>query len=117
MEPENNYWLIWLVYLLTSSLFYYGVWRLTRSQQTLWRCYSVRAVIAAIIVTPWYANAYGAALAPAWMVILLDAITIGSDATVRAGIPFIFSIIVAELIATTIYLGKLNTKYSPLKTL
>ena len=68
----------------------------------------MRAVIAAIIVTPWYANAYGAALAPAWMVILLDAITIGSDATVRAGIPFIFSIIVAELIATTIYIVKLK---------
>ena len=64
------------------------------------------AVIAAIIVTPWYANAYGAALAPAWIVILLDAITIGSDATVRASIPLIFSIIVAELIATTIYLIK-----------
>ena len=68
----------------------------------------MRAVIAAIIVSPWYANAYGAALAPAWMVILLDAITIGSDATVRAGIPFIFSIIVAELIATTIYFVKLK---------
>ena len=68
----------------------------------------MRAVIAAIIVTPWYANAYGVALAPAWIVILLDAITIGSDATVRAGIPFIFSIIVAELIATTIYFVKLK---------
>ena len=68
----------------------------------------MRAVIAAIIVTPWYANAYGTALAPAWMVILLDAITIGSDATVRAGIPFIFSIIVAELIATTMYVVKLK---------
>ena len=109
MEPENNYWLIWLIYLLTSSLFYYGVWRLTRSQQTLWRCYSVRAVIAAIIVTPWYANAYGAGLAPAWMVVLLDAITIGNDATVRAGIPLIFSVIVAELIATTMYFVKLKT--------
>ena len=68
----------------------------------------MRAVIAAIIVTPWYANAYGAALAPAWMVVLLDAITIGNDVTVRAGIPLIFSIIVAELIATTIYLVKLK---------
>ena len=66
----------------------------------------MRAVIAAIIVTPWYANAYGTALAPAWMVVLLDAITIGNDVTVRAGIPLIFSIIVAELIATTIYLIK-----------
>ena len=106
MEPENNYWLIWLIYLLTSSLFYYGVWRLTRFQQTLWRCYSLRAVIAAIIITPWYANAYGAALAPAWIVILLDAITIGGDATVRASIPLISSIIVAELIGTAIYLLK-----------
>ena len=69
----------------------------------------MRAVIAAIIVTPWYANAYGAALAPAWMVVLLDAITIGNDATVRAGIPLIFSVIVAELIATTMYFVKLKT--------
>ena len=68
----------------------------------------MRAVIAAIIVTPWYANAYGTALAPAWMVVLLDAITIGNDVTVRAGIPLIFSIIVAELIATTMYLIKLK---------
>lgn len=69
----------------------------------------MRAVIAAIIVTPWYANAYGAGLAPAWMVVLLDAITIGNDATVRAGIPLIFSVIVAELIATTMYFVKLKT--------
>ena len=68
----------------------------------------MRAVIAAIIVTPWYANAYGTALAPAWMVVLLDAITIGNDATVRAGIPLIFSIIVAELIATIMYFVKLK---------
>ena len=66
----------------------------------------MRAVIAAIIVTPWYANAYGAALAPAWIVILLDAITIGSDAMVRASIPLIFSIIAAELIGTVVYLIK-----------
>ena len=68
----------------------------------------MRAVIAAIIVTPWYANAYGAALAPAWIVILLDAITIGNDAMVRASIPLIFSIIVAELIATIMYFVKLK---------
>jgi len=39
---------------------------------------------------------------------VLDAITIGSDATVRAGIPLIFSIIVADLIATTMYFVKLK---------
>ena len=70
----------------------------------------MRAVIAAIIVTPWYANAYGAALAPAWIVILLDAITIGSDAMLRASIPLIFSIIVAEFIATTMYFIQIKNR-------
>ena len=109
MEAETNYWVIWVIYLTVSSLFYALFWWLTQFQKVLWIAYCLRAVIAAIILTPWYAGGFGSALAPAWIVILLDVITIGSDAAVRATIPLLLAIICFVIVATGAYY--LNKKH------
>ncbi len=57
----------------------------------------------ALIATPWYANVDGTTLAPALMIVALDAITIGLDAAGRALVPLILALIVAEFAATLVY--------------
>ena len=109
MEAETNYWVIWVIYLTVSSLFFAFFWWLTQFQKMLWTAYCLRAVIAAIILTPWNASGFGTALAPAWIIILLDVITIGNDAAVRATIPLILAIICSVILATGVYY--INKKY------
>ena len=57
----------------------------------------------ALIFTPWYVNTEVTTMAPALMVVTLDAITIGGSATARALVPLILSLIVAEVLATVFY--------------
>ena len=104
MGFDSNFWLIWFVYIIASAIFYGFVWRLTRSNMVKWSIYSLRAITAAIIFTPWSANIQGDTLAPAVMVLVLDSITLGGEAVTRAGVPLVLVIIVAQVIATGLYL-------------
>lgn len=104
MAVEFNYLLIWIIYLTAGAIFYCIFWRATRSERANWGSYSIRAVVAAIILTPWYANAQGDTMAPALMVMTLDLITIGTDSVVRGAIPIALSVIAAEIAASGLYL-------------
>ena len=103
MGFDSNYWLIWVFYIMASTIFYGFVWRLTQPYIVKWSIYSLRAITAAIIFTPWPANIQGDTLAPALMVLVLDSITLGGGAVMRAGVPLLLVIIVSELIATGLY--------------
>jgi len=100
MEAETDYWLIWLLYMGASLVFYPIFWRYTAFHRALWLSCSLRALMAALILTPWYANTQGEALAPALMVATLDAITIGTEAATRAAVPLVLGLILAEIVAT-----------------
>jgi len=105
MTVGYNYWLIWFLYTSAGVIFYATLWWLTSSCSVKWGNYSLRAMAAAIIFTPWYANTQGAALAPALMVFVLDFITIDSAASWRAGTPLFVAIILSQLISTFLYLS------------
>ncbi|MDD9890102.1 MAG: hypothetical protein OXU66_03040 [Gammaproteobacteria bacterium] len=104
MAAESNFLLIWIIYLAASAIFYWIFWVATRFDKAKWTSYSLRAVAAAVILTPWYANVQGTTMAPALMIMTLDLITMGSDAVARAAIPLILAIIGAELGASIFYL-------------
>lgn len=104
MATDVNYLLIWFVYLTASVVFYSIFWRATAFQHAKWLSYSLRAVSAAVILTPWYANVQGESMAPALMVMSLDLITIGFESMARTAIPLVLSILVAEIVASAIYL-------------
>ena len=110
MEATDNYWLIWLVYGLTATLFYWVYWRATRFPKALWISFSARALMLALIITPWYANVEGTTLAPALMIVTLDAITIGLDSAGRALVPLVLALVLAEFVATICYLFSRNKK-------
>lgn len=110
MEASHNFFLIWAVYLLASAVFYTIYWRLTAFRRRLWLSYSLRAVMAALILTPWYANTQDAVLAPALMVTTLDAITIGTDAAVRALVPLALALLGAEVLASLVWFARIRSK-------
>ncbi len=110
MEAESNYWFIWLIYLAASAIFYPIYWRLTRFGRQRWLSYSARALMAALILTPWYANIQGATMAPALMVMTLDAITIGTEAAVRAMVPLLAAMLLAEVVATVFWVSRRKRK-------
>ena len=76
MAAEFNYYGVWLVYSLSSLVFLSVYWRLPASSLACYEAQSSLLMIA-VIFTPWYANSDGDTLAPALMVIALDAITRG----------------------------------------
>lgn len=110
MEASHNFVLIWAVYLLASAVFYAIYWRLTAFRRRRWLSYSLRAVMAALILTPWYANTQDSVLAPALMVTTLDAITIGSDAAVRAMVPLLLALFAAEVFASLVWFARKRNK-------
>ena len=103
MVVETNYWIIWLIYLAASGIFFALFWFLTEFKSAVWSSYSLRAVAAAIILTPWYANTQGESFAPALMIMTLDLITIGGETISRAAIPLLLSVFVAEVAVTIFY--------------
>lgn len=103
MEAGDNFWMVWLIYGLAACVFYLIFWRLTRFKRQRWLSYSFRGLMLALIATPWFANVEGTTLAPALMVVTLDAITIGVDAAGRALVPLLLALIIAEFVATLMY--------------
>lgn len=99
MDSIGNYWLFWLLYLLSAAIFTAVFWRITRFQQAVWTAYSLRAIALAVIFTPWYSNPQGSGMAPALMVATLDAITVGSSAAFRSVVPLIMALLFGLLVA------------------
>ena len=91
METGPNYLLIWVY------------WKATAFHRRLWLSYSLRALMLAATLTPWYANTQGDVIAPALMIVALDAITLGFDTMGRALTPLILSLVTAELLATLVW--------------
>ena len=111
METAYNYWLIWLLYTLAAGGFYLICWWLTRLLSARWLSCSLRALLLALMLTPWYANADGSSLAPALMIVMLDAITIGPDAAGRALVPLLLALFVAELLASLYWFRSSRRKH------
>lgn len=107
MEPVSNYWLLWGVYLTASAAFFTVFWPLTRFKRHQWLGILLRCTMLVLALTPWYANQEGSVLAPALIVVLLDAITIGGAAPVRALVPLVLALLLTWILAVAwILVGK-----------
>lgn len=95
--------LVWLIYLVASVGFLAVYWRLTRSESWPWLSWMLRTLMLVLVYTPWYANTSGNVLAPALMVAVLDAITIGPDAAWRALVPLLLVLLASLIIANILY--------------
>ena len=99
MDSIGNYWFFWALYLDAALIFIAIFWRVTRFEREIWASYSLRAVMIAVIFTPWYSNSQDSGMAPALMVAALDAITGGAAAAFRSFVPLGLAVFCALLLA------------------
>ncbi|MCB1670978.1 MAG: hypothetical protein R3F41_00130 [Gammaproteobacteria bacterium] len=99
MVDETNYWIAWAVYATASCLFLLAFWRITRFRRRRVLAACLRAIFLAVIVTPWYVSDTGSAMAPALIIVLMDAITISGEAAVRAFVPLFLAVMLALVVA------------------
>ncbi|MSR12078.1 MAG: hypothetical protein EXR84_09800 [Gammaproteobacteria bacterium] len=121
MESGTNYWMLWSIYLLASAAFFVVFWRITRFKSHKWLSHLLRGGMLAVALTPWYANQQSTVLAPALMVAMLDAITIGGTAAVRALVPLVLAVLLAFVVASVWYvisvkIGRKIIKKQPVAT-
>ncbi|MDC0598823.1 hypothetical protein OAP18_03180 [Gammaproteobacteria bacterium] len=105
MEPLD-YSIAWAIYVVVGLVFSMITW--SAFKKYLWRelAYLVQGLLLVIIFTPWYVLADQDVLAPAIIVFVMDTITIGGTAGVRALIPLVMAglvSIVLTIILSIIY--------------
>jgi len=89
----------WGIYLFSGTRCYLLFHRATRVIRWKTLSYCLRALIIALIYTPWYVATDQDLMAPAVIVIPLDIITSGPQAFVRAAVPLLLACIAALLVA------------------
>jgi len=92
MSDISNVLLAWAACLIAGAIFFAVFWRVTRFKKRHLLSYCLRVVVLALMLTPWYVSDQGSLLAPALIIVLMDSITIGPEAAVRAFVPLFLSI-------------------------
>lgn len=99
MVDIYGYLTSWAIYLTAGTICYVLFYKATGIISFKPLANILRAVMIALIYTPWYVAPEQDLMAPAVIVILLDMITVGGNAFVRALVPLVLAIIAAILIA------------------
>lgn len=94
-----DYILGWGIYIAAGTLCFVIFYRTTGAIRFKPIANSLRAMMLALMFTPWYVTAEGDLLAPAIIVMMLDMVTIGGTSFVRAMVPLGLSIVAAFVIA------------------
>ncbi len=94
-----DYVIGWAVYIACGTLCYMIFYRFTGMIRFKPLANVMRALLLAVMFTPWYVSPVSDLLAPALIVILLDMVTVGDTSFVRALVPLTMSVSVAVFIA------------------
>lgn len=92
------YMLGWIVYLLGSAGVLFVLWYISKPLVS-WLKLPLRAIAAALLLTPWSVSPDISQLAPAWVVSLFDGFAQSDISLWRAGGPLLAMVIVALLVA------------------
>lgn len=101
-----DYVLGWAVYIACGALCYMIFYRFTGMISFKPLANTLRAILLALMFTPWYVTPDSDLMAPALIVILLDVVIQGGTSFVRALVPLTLSITAAVFIALFVRLFK-----------
>lgn len=90
-----GYLTAWAVYLTAGTICYVLFYKATGIIPIKLIANILRAIILALIYTPWYVAADEDLMAPAVIVILLDIITVGGNSFIRAMVPLVLALVCA----------------------
>ncbi len=103
MFTHEEYLWAWAIYVLGSILCLAVFWVMTAKIK--WA--EVRAVLricaTVVVLVPWYSDAEGSYLSPAWIVSILEGVFEGPDAFWRAGTPLLSAVIIALILSSGVY--------------
>ena len=94
-----DYLIGWAVYITGGTLCYVIFYKFTGVLRFKPLANSLRAILIAVMFTPWYVAPEENLLAPAVIVMLLDMVTIGGTAFVRAMVPLVLAVIFVLFVA------------------
>lgn len=89
----------WIVYLMVAVIIAVMIWRVLKKY--LWRglAYLLQGFLVAVLFTPWYVLPDEEILAPAFIIFLMDTITVDVATGIRALIPIIMAMLLAIIMA------------------
>ena len=102
MAGGSNYFLIWIIYLAASAVFFAVFWQFSGLLGRL-PAWLLRTIMAALILTPAWPRGGGEVPAPALMVAALDGIGSGPEAAARG----LGALVIGVGIATALSIGLL----------
>lgn len=89
----------WAFYLVAGTVCYMIFYRFTGVLRSKLLANSLRAILLALMFTPWYVAPEADLLAPALMVVMLDMITVGGSSFIRALVPLSLAIVFSVVLA------------------
>lgn len=99
MLDLNDYIAGWAIYLFAGTICYMIFYRFTGGIKSKPVANTLRAILIALMFTPWYVSPEADLMAPALMVVMLDMVTVDTSAFVRAFVPLVLSIAFCVLLA------------------
>jgi hypothetical protein len=96
---SGDYATAWVVYLVASGVLAFLCWRVFRRYLMRELAYLLQCWLLAILLTPWYVLPEESVMAPAFIVFMMDAITIAPVAGIRALIPLVMAMFVMLVVA------------------
>ena len=109
-----GYLTAWAVYLTAGTICYVLFYKATGVIRPKLIANILRAMMLALIYTPWYVATDEDLMAPAVIVILLDLITVGGNSFIRAMVPLVLALALAVAVPVVLCVFRLirGTKVS-----
>ncbi len=105
MFTQDEYLWAWGFYLLGAGLVMAVWWVITAKLPWSEPKVLLRVLLAVLLVAPWYTDADGVYLSPAWIIGLAERAFEGPDAFWRAGMPLVTALMVALILSCAVYIG------------
>ena len=96
----SDYAVAWIIYVLAGAVFGVLAWRVLHRYVPRTLAYFLECMLLALMFTPAYVLPDQGIMAPALMVVALDALTLGPKAAIGALIPLVLALLLALAVAT-----------------
>lgn len=111
-----TYIVAWSLYIAAALTLGWLGWRVFKRFLLRELAYLLECWMLAFLLTPWYVLADGDVLGPAWMIFILDAVTIDVETAIRSLIPvtamFLLGLVVTVILSLVYRVSRHRTRTS-----
>ena len=103
MLSATEYMIVWAVYFVAALGMCFVWWKITKPIPWQQLRQILRVIMVMLLFTPWSLEGQAQFWAPAYMVVVLDAVGGGIDAASRAGVPLLVAQLVGLIVSFSYY--------------